>query len=130
MIAQLRENEGALREAGAALAAVGLADMAHARRFREETRVPFPLLVDARREAYRAAHLRVAERRDLLRPRTWVRAARLALRGIRAGTPGGDPFQLGGSFVFAPGNVDRFAHVNRSFDDDASIAAILEAVRS
>jgi hypothetical protein len=40
-----------------------------------------------------------------------------------------NPFQLGGSFVFGPGNVDRFVHVSETFGDNASPAALLGAVR-
>jgi hypothetical protein len=41
---------------------------------------------------------------------------------------GKNPFQLGGSFVFGPGNVDYFAHVSETFGDNASPAALLAAV--
>ena len=43
---------------------------------------------------------------------------------------GKHPFQLGGSFVFAPGDVDRFAHVSQTFGDNATPEALLAAVRS
>jgi len=41
---------------------------------------------------------------------------------------GTDLFQLGGSFVFGPGNVDRFAHLSKTFGDNASIDALLAAL--
>ncbi|HLE43117.1 MAG TPA: hypothetical protein VJB36_03805, partial [Methylomirabilota bacterium] len=41
---------------------------------------------------------------------------------------GQNPFQLGGSFVFGPGNVDRFAHLSATFGDNASPADLLAAV--
>ena len=93
--------------------------------FREETGITFPLLIDERREAYRAAGLRTASllhilRRDNARARQQARAA-----GHRQHRRGRNPFQLGGSFVFGPGNVDRFAHVSETFGDNASPTALL-----
>ena len=49
--------------------------------------------------------------------------------GHRQHRLGRNPFQLGGSFVFAPGNVDRFAHVSRTFGDNASTDELLAALR-
>jgi len=41
---------------------------------------------------------------------------------------GKNPFQLGGSFVFGPGDMDRFAHFSKTFGDIASIEALLRAL--
>lgn len=41
---------------------------------------------------------------------------------------GKDPFQLGGSFVFAPGDVDRFVHLSKTFGDNASPTDLLTAI--
>jgi hypothetical protein len=41
---------------------------------------------------------------------------------------GQNPFQLGGSFIFGPGNIDRFAHVSETFGDNASVDALLAAL--
>jgi hypothetical protein len=35
---------------------------------------------------------------------------------------------LGGSFVFGPGDLDRFAHRSETFGDNAPIAALLAAL--
>jgi hypothetical protein len=48
--------------------------------------------------------------------------------GHRQHKLGKDPLQLGGSFVFAPGNVDRFVHVSETFGDNATAEAILAAI--
>jgi len=124
----LREHEPAFREKGAALAAIGLGDRNYARLFRDETGITFPLLIDEQRLAYRAAGLRTAGilhifRSDNARARKRARAA-----GYRQHRSGRNPFQLGGSFVFGPGNVDRYAHVSRTFGDNAKPDALLAAV--
>lgn len=129
--AQLRAHEDDFRAAGARLAAIGLADRAYARTFRAETGIGFPLLVDEQREAYRVAGLGSASVLHLLYPKD-IRARRQARaeghRQVRLGL-GSNPFQLGGSFVFGPGNVDRFAHVSTTFGDNADPSALLAALR-
>ncbi len=65
--------------------------------------VPYPLLVDPERLAYRAWGL---ERGSLLRiwgdPLVWLRYARELAHGVHLRRPGWDTLQLGGDFV-----VDR-----------------------
>jgi hypothetical protein len=124
----LREHEQAFRDKGATLAAVGLGDRNYARVFREETGISFPLLIDEQREAYRAAELRSANLLHLLRSDNAAARKRARAGGHRQHKLGQNPFQLGGSFVFGPGNVDRFAHISQTFGDNATVAALLEAL--
>jgi hypothetical protein len=124
----LRDHEAEFRGRGARVAAIGLGDLAHARAFRDQFGITFPLLVDPERAAYRAAELRSASirhlfRRDILAARRRARAA-----GHRQGRIGTHPFQLGGSFVFGPGNVDRYAHASQTFGDHAPVSALLAAI--
>jgi hypothetical protein len=126
----LRDHEQAIRNKGASLAVIGLGDRNYARIFREETRITFPLLIDELRQAYRVADLRSANllhilRRDNAKSRERVRAA-----GHHQHKLGVNPFQLGGSFIFTPGNVDRFAHISETFGDNATPEAILTALAS
>jgi len=128
LVAHLRGQEAAFREAGACLAAIGLGDRAYARKFRAETGIGFPLLIDERREAYRAAGLRSASILHLFRPATAVARSRARAGGHRQHRLGRNPFQLGGSFVFGPGNVDRYAYVSRTLGDNPDPAALLAAI--
>jgi hypothetical protein len=125
----LREHEQAFRDKDATLAAVGLGDRNYARVFREETDISFPLLIDEQREAYRVAELRSANLLHLLRGDNAVARKRARASGHRQHKLGQNPFQLGGSFVFGPGNVDRFAQISQTFGDNATVAALLEALR-
>jgi hypothetical protein len=124
----LREHQQAFREKGAALAAIGLGDANYARLFREETGISFPLLIDEKREAYRAAELRSANLLHLLKKENAVARNRARAAGHHQHKLGENPFQLGASFVFGPGNVDRFAHISETFGDNAPIARLLEAL--
>ena len=124
----MREHERAFKDKGAALAAIGLGDRNYARMFREESGIVFPLVVDEQRKAYRVAELGSANLLHLLRGDNAVARKRARSGGHHQHKLGQNPFQLGGSFVFGPGNVDRFAHISKTFGDNASVAALLEAL--
>ena len=124
----MHEYEQAFRDKGAALAAVGLGDRRYARAFREETGITFLLLVDEHREAYKAAELKRSNLFHLLRRDNARARARAKAAGHHQHKPGRNPFQLGGSFVFGPGDVDRFAHISKTFGDNASPADLLAAL--
>ena len=126
----MREHEQAFQARGARLAAIGLGDMNYGRIFREETGIRFPLLIDEQRQAYRAAGLGSANilhvvRSDNMTARKRARAAghRQHMRRL-----GRNPFQLGGSFIFAPGDRDVFAHVSQTFSDNATPEELLQAL--
>ena len=124
----MREHEQAFRDKGAALAAVGLGDRLYARIFREETDITFPLLIDESRRAYHVAGLKSANLLHLLRSENATARKRARAGGLHQHKLGQNPFQLGGSFVFGPGNVERFAHISETFGDNATVAALLEAL--
>lgn len=124
----MREHEQAFRDKGATLVSVGLGDRNYARMFREETGVAFPLLIDEKRDAYRVADLKSANILHLLRSENAVARKRARAAGHHQHKLGQNPFQLGGSFVFGPGNVDRFAHISQTFGDNATVTALLEAI--
>jgi methylphosphotriester-DNA--protein-cysteine methyltransferase len=121
----LREHEQAFRSKGASLAAIGLGDRHYARVFREETGITFPLLIDEERKAYRLAELRSANLLHLLRGDNAESRKRARAAGHRQHKVGPNPFQLGGSFVFGPGDIDRFAHLSKTFGDNASPQELL-----
>jgi hypothetical protein len=124
----LREYEDKFKSKGARLAAVGLGDVNYARAFREETGITFPLLMDDQKEAYRAVGLKKASLLHLLRKDNALARKRAKAGGHRQHKLGKDPLQLGGSFVFAPGNKDLLAHVSETYGDNASPESILEAI--
>jgi hypothetical protein len=124
----LRKREDEFKRAGAKLAAVGLGDMNYARLFREEAGITFPLMVDAERIAYQAAELRSANLLHLLRRDNKAARARAKANGHRQHRLGQNPFQLGASFVFGPGNRDLFVHLSQTFGDNADPDALLSAL--
>ena len=124
----MREHEAEIKASGANLAAIGMGDFRYSRLFREETGITFPLLIDAHRAAYRAAELKSANLLHLLRRDNAVARKRANAAGHRQHKFGENPLQLGASFVFGPGNVDRFSHISETFGDNASVADVLSAL--
>lgn len=114
---------------GANVAAIGLGDANYARMFREDEKIPFPLLIDEERKAYQAAHLGKANIFHLLKSENSAARKRASGEGHRQHKLGRDPFQLGGSFVFGPGNRDLFAHVSKTFGDNAGVDQLVAAIK-
>ncbi len=124
----MREHAAELKRRGVLIAAIGLGDRNYARLFREETGITFPLLIDEERRAYRAAGLGSANLLHLLRHDNAVARKRARASGHRQHKLGKDPFQLGGTFIFAPGNRDLYAHVSKTFGDTAPVSDLLAAI--
>jgi hypothetical protein len=124
----LREHQPEFDQRGADLAAVGLGDRNYARIFREDTGITFPLLIDEERRAYRAAGLHRANLLHIFKSENAEARKRAKAGGHRQHKPGANPFQLGGSFVFGPGNVDLYTHVSKTFGDNADPNVLLKAL--
>jgi len=124
----LRAQEQAFRTKGAVLAAVSLGDAQYAKAFREETGISFPLLIDEKRKAYEAMELKSGNIFHLLRRDNAVARGQAKAEGHHQHKLGKNPFQLGGSFVFGPGEVDRFGHVSETFGDNAGVKDLLVAI--
>ncbi len=124
----MRDHEQAFRDKGARLVAIGLGDAHYAEVFREETGITFPLLIDAERQAYRAVGLLNGSLLHVFRRDNSLARKRARTAGHRQHKLGKNPFQLGGSFVFGPGNVDLYMHVSQTFGDNASPSDLLAAI--
>jgi hypothetical protein len=124
----LRDHGQSFQSKGARLAAIGLGDLQYAQAFRAESGIAFPLLVDENRQAYRAAGLGSGSILHLLRRDNSISRTRARAAGYRQHRLGKNPFQLGGSFVFGPGNIDLYTHISQTFGDNASPADLLAAI--
>lgn len=96
--------------------------------FRDETGIDFPLFVDEELATYRALGLKKANILHLLRGDNSVARKRAKAAGHRQHKLGKDPFQLGGTFVFGPGNVDHFIHISETFGDTAPLERVIAAI--
>ena len=102
------------------------ATFTYARFFREKTHISFPLLVDEDRKAYSKLELKKANIFHLLRGDNMKARKRAKAAGHKQHKLGKDPFQLGGSFIFAPGNKDLFVHISETFGDNAQPEQLLK----
>jgi len=124
----LRDHESEFIRKGAGLAAIGLGDAHYARAFRNESGISFPLLIDEQRKAYSALELKKGNLFQLFWKVNRLGRNRAKAAGHRQHKMGKDPFQLGGSFVFGPGNVDHFVHISETFSDNAPPNVLLSAI--
>ena len=124
----MREHQQAFREKRASLAAISLGDSHYARLFQQETGIDFPLLIDEHRHAYEIANLKSANILHLFRGDNFKSRKRASAAGHHQHKLGRNPFQLGGTFIFGPGNIDRFAHLSQTFGDNASPDSLLAAL--
>lgn len=125
----MRDHQHEIEAAGAAIASIGLGGREYAVSFRAETGIAFPLLIDEKRAAYRAAGLRMGTLFELLSPFNAAARGRAKREGHRQHRPGKDPLQLGGTFVFAPGDRDLYAHRAKTYGDVATIGELLAVLR-
>ena len=102
--------------------------MQYAKAFRQETGITFPLLIDEKRKAYEVMELKSGNIFHLLRRDNAAARERAKAAGHDQHKLGKNPFQLGGSFVFGPGDVDRFTHLSETFGDNAAMKDLLAAI--
>jgi hypothetical protein len=100
---------------------------AHARAFKEETGVTFPVLVSRDKGAYEAMDLKRGSNRDVFAPRALASSLRRA-RHLPLRAPDQDWHQLGGAFVVAPGGEVVFAHRAAHPADEPDVGALLRAL--
>src|ERR1700758_1575914 len=105
-----------------------MGDAQYAKVFREKDGVQFSVFNDERRKAYEAMELKSGNIFHLLRRDNGVARGQAKAEGHHQHKLGKNPFQLGGSFVFGPGEVDRFAHVSETFGDNAAVKDLLAAI--
>jgi hypothetical protein len=88
-----------------------------------------PLRADPAGAAFRAVAMRRTSVWRLLRPGLLVQALRARREGHRQRGVWGDPWQLGGTVVVAPGDRVLYAHRNATPHDEAPLDAVLAALR-
>ena len=127
---QLHRDREEFERAGARLAVIGQGTPEQARHFAETQKVDLPLLVDTKREAYRAAGTKVATFGELLGPKMIARGARRSLAsGVRQGRTVGHPAQLGGVLLVMPDGSIPYSHLSDDASDNPPNAEVLRAVR-
>ena len=105
-----------IRSLGAELVVVGNGRPDQAAVFKADLGLTFPLLVDRTGEAYRVAGLGRGVSK-IFRIGTFRNAARARAKGFRQKGVQGDPWQVGGALLIAPGGEVLFHYVGREAGD-------------
>ena len=90
----------------------------------ESHQVPFRCLADPDREVYRAFDLQRGSIAQIMRPEVIAKSMASLFRG-NFGPPGGDIFQLGGSFVIDKDGLIRLSHAAADPSDLLPVSTIL-----
>jgi len=114
----LRDPIQSWKAEGVDVVIVGNGSRDFAEAFREDFEIEGLLLLDPDLHAYRAAGLRRG-RREIASPRLIGNTIRALRSGARQTSVQGDPWQLGGLFVFAPGGELLFQHRSEVAGDHA-----------
>ena len=96
--------------------------------YADEHRLPFPLLSDPDRRAYRAYGLERGRRLRVWGLRSGIAYAGLLRRGRRFRRPVEDTLQLGGDFVIAPDGTLAYTFWSEGPDDRPPVAELVDAV--
>lgn len=115
--------------AGADVVLIGQATPQDGQNFREQFQITLPLLVDRRRESYRAVGARMAGVSGLFGPRVVLRAITTVLgRRVRQGRTIGHPAQLGAALIVAPGDRVLYEQLASDASDNAPPETLLAAL--
>lgn len=133
-VVMLREAHDRIVAAGGGVGLVGHGHPHEAVRFRTDKRLPFPLLLDRDRGAYRSYGLLTGTVMQVLGPRVmlpWLKAE-LSPETRQLGLKGGTFLQMPGTFVIdsagvvrAKGGTVRMAHRSAHVADLPSLEAVL-----
>jgi hypothetical protein len=136
-VVALRRDEERFRGAGARVGLVGHGNAGDGAAFVSDRRLPFPLLLDPDRAAYRSYGLIQGKALQVLGPQVflpWIKAE-VSSETRQRGLKGGNFFQMPGTFVIDRGGVVRLnqglvrlAHRSRHVADTPSNETILGLV--
>ncbi len=127
----MRDRYAEFRELGAEVLTISFAPPQAVAAYVTETPMPFPVLSDPSREAYRAFDLGRTSWFAMVRLGIIGRFLRLMLRGWRPRRPGQDEdvMQLGGDFVLDGQRRLVYAYRSAEPTDRPSVEELLGAVR-
>jgi hypothetical protein len=127
---QLHRDRAKFEQAGVRLVVVGQGRPEQAEHFQKTQGVDLHMLVDADREAYRAAGAKVGTFNELLGPRVVAKGIRRAAASrVHQGRTLGHPAQLGGVLLVMPDGSIPYSHLSEDASDNPPNDEVLAAVR-
>ena len=94
----------------------------------QETRSPFPFLIDPERDAYHAYGLQSSIVRSWMPQNLWY-YAKATLQGREKFGKRGDPHQLGGDFIVDSQGIVRLAHPSKEPTDRPDVEGMLQMLK-
>jgi hypothetical protein len=117
--------------AGVKLVLIGQANPRQAAHFRRTQKISLPVLADERRASYKAAGAKMGSVGDLLGPKVMAKGlATFASTGKLQGRTVGNPAQLGGAAIIAPGDELIWSRMAKDASDNAPPQEILGAAQA
>lgn len=127
---QLRRDHEHFSVRGYRVVAIVQGDAERAAAYRAELELPFSILADQDRSAYRAYGLIQASAKSFLDPKLYAGAIRALLSGALPSKPSGDPSQPPGTFIIDRGGVVRFAKPATRASDIATTTELLSWIEA
>jgi peroxiredoxin len=125
---QLQRAHDELEGAGEVVL-IGQATPRQAAHFRRRLELAFPILVDSKRESYRAAGAKIATATELLGPKMVAKGIRESRRsGVVQGRTIGHPAQLGGTLVVGTDGKIVWSRMSEDASDNSTPEEILAAL--
>jgi len=124
----LREAEAELAARGVQVFAVTFEAAGRVRDYRQRETIPYPILRDPARAAYRAFGIERRGATSIWRPRTIWYYVKSALRGRFAGSVKADLYQLGGDVLLGPSGAVCWVYRSREPADRPGIETILKEI--
>jgi peroxiredoxin len=127
---QLHRAREQFEAAGVALVLIGQATPRHAAHFRRRMHLELPVLADERRASYKAIGAKKGNFAELFGPSSVTKGALATAKyGVVQGRTIGNPAQLGGAMVVAPGGKVVFSHLAKDAGDNVAVDELLAAAR-
>lgn len=124
----MRRNYREIQAQGAAVLAVSFEPRARLFQLGRQFQLPFPLLSDPERDAYRAYRLQRGHLFRLLRPGTVLAYLKLLARGRAYHFQRSDLRQLRGDFVIGREGIVRYEHRGAAPHDRPSVGVLMDAL--
>lgn len=124
----MREQEDKFNSANVSIAVVTFENDFFARQYVEETRLTWPLLIDASREVYRGYGMLAASFWDVWGPKSWWVYLKALSKGETLHKSAGDIYQRGGDVLIDPAGIVRLHHVGTGPADRPAVAEILHRI--
>ena len=125
----MRQHEKELRGQSVNIVVVTFEAAFLARSYKEETKISWPILVDADRKLYNSYDMLSAGFWDIWGPKTWWAYLKEICKGRLPRKSTGDVSQRGGDVLIDPTGVVRLHHVGEGPADRPTIDSILFIIK-